>query len=75
MTAPLRFMRKLSDKGLQFGVEVRLFLRDGTELLGHCTLITTNDGQFTQWYNSTTRKGVDRTQIAGWLPKQQRDRL
>jgi hypothetical protein len=67
----VKFMRKLSDKRLDFGNSVRVFLNDGSERTAHCTLITCSQGQFVEWYDNATRKGLDATQIKGWLPLQE----
>jgi len=69
MSEPLTFMRKMSDHRLDFGDSVRVFLRDGTERLAHCThIVHYSLGEFTQWYDNKTRRGIDATQIVGWLP-------
>lgn len=50
------------------GQSVRIFLSDGSQEIGHCTLLHMNGASFIQWYDAKTRNVIDVNKIKGWMP-------
>lgn len=50
------------------GIIVRVFLKNGEERKASCTWITHAGGRELQWYDSQTRRVIDRDMIKGWMP-------
>jgi len=58
-------MRPISDQP-ELGMLVKLFLKNGKEAVGHCTLIHSNGFSCLYWYVKKRNIGVDK--IKGWMP-------
>lgn len=66
MAKVVQIMHPIS-KQPELGLTVRLFLNDGRELNGHCTMIYLENGPG-QLYWYVKKKSIDVSKIKGWMP-------
>lgn len=50
------------------GIIVRAFLKNGQECLASCKWVTKFGVSELEWYDTSTRRPIDRDMVKGWMP-------